>query len=159
LNTGKVIIEIHSGEYYVSANSNEVITTLLGSCVSVCLYDAERGVGGMNHFMLPYTKTTEGNSIRDPRYGRHALDLLIKDILEKGGRPEKIQAKVFGGGEMIRADQYNVAKANIEYAVHYLKKKGIPVLAMDVGGNYGRKIYYQPCDHQVFVRKNISSLE
>lgn len=151
----KIIIEIHSGQYYVSDNADEVITTLLGSCVSVCLYDAQRGIGGMNHFMLPHIRIKGDRDEPDARYGRHAMDLLIQGILDMGGRRERLQAKVFGGGEMIRTDQYNVARENVEYACSYLENMGIPILAMDIGGNYGRKLYYQLSDHQVFVRKNI----
>ncbi|HEX2953275.1 MAG TPA: chemotaxis protein CheD [Bacillota bacterium] len=159
MKAGKVIVEIHSGEYYVSANSDEVITTLLGSCISVCLYDAERGIGGMNHFMLPYAKAGENLNIRDPRYGNFAMELLVQDILGMGGRLDRLKAKVFGGGEMIRTEQYNVAQENAEYACTYLKEKGIPILAIDIGGKNGRKIYYQLSDYQVFVRKNIAAVD
>lgn len=151
----QIVVEINSGELYVSANREEMITTLLGSCVAVCLYDIEAGIGGMNHFMLPHTRGSDGEDEgEDPRYGTPAMELLLKGIASLGGRRDKLSAKVFGGGEMIRAEQYNVAKANVEFVLEYLQQRSIPVVSMDVGGNFGRKIYYQLKDHQVFVRKS-----
>lgn len=156
----KLVVEINSGELYVSTNRNEMITTLLGSCVAVCLYDPEAGVGGMNHFMLPNSRYGQnGDESEDLRYGTPAMDILLKGVVTGGGHMDRLKAKVFGGGEMIRAEQYNVAKSNIEFALDYLKQKAIPICAMDVGGNVGRKIYYQLKDHQVFVKKSASIKE
>lgn len=152
---GMKITEINSGEYHVSNDPTEVITTLLGSCVAVCLFDPESGVGGMNHFMLPEPRTGIIRLFQlDARYGRHSLDLLLRGVLKKGARREALQAKVFGGGKMFESRQYNVPEANVEFAVNYLVDKEIPIIAMDVGGNYGRKIYYYLKDHRVMVKKN-----
>ena len=153
----QVVVEINSGGLYVSANRAEVITTLVGSCVAVCLFDAGNGVGGMNHFMLPYAGDGESPArSQDLRYGAYAMDSLLQGVLAGGGRAERLKAKVFGGGELIRTEQYNVAEANVKYALEYLEKRGIPVAAMDVGGCFGRKIYYRLRDHRVFVKKSRS---
>lgn len=149
------ITEINSGGYHISNNPAEVITTLLGSCVAVCLFDQENGVGGMNHFMLPEPRESLLRLFQiDARYGKHSLDLLLRGVLKKGAKRETLQAKVFGGGKMFESRQYNVSEANVECALEYLKAKSIPVLSMDVGGNYGRKVFYYLLDHRVMVKKN-----
>ena len=151
------LVEIISGEYYTSRDCSDTITTLLGSCVSVCLYDITRGIGGMNHYMLPYPRYKTRGFGRDPRYGSHAMELLLRDLTQKGAKPDRLQAKLFGGGRMFESRQYNVADENIGFAVDCLASHGIPIVSMDVGGVWGRKIYYQLSDHRVYVRRNAQS--
>ena len=149
-------VNINSGEYYVSRNQSVTITTLLGSCVAVCIFDAQNRIGGMNHYMLPHPRASSIISFSDPRYGKPAVDILVQAMLKKGASREALQAKVFGGGRIIEPGQYNVAEANVEFAISYLKELTIPIVSMDVGGYYGRKLYYQLNGHQVFVKKTSS---
>lgn len=149
------LLEITSGEYYVTRSRNYTITTLLGSCVAVCLYDLVNGIGGMNHYMLPGPNVHTKITYPDPRYGTVAMELLLKEVLKKGADYEALQAKVFGGGEMFVARQYNIAKENIRFALTYLASKEIPIVAMDVGGVWGRKVFYSLKEYNVFVRKNV----
>lgn len=150
------LIEIQSGEVYASDSSIDVIGTLLGSCVAVCLFDKTAAVGGMNHYMLPYGTKEKIHGVDDLRYGTYAIDYLILQLQKYGARLERLQAKVFGGGRVIPSGQFNIAEANVNFAMEYLSAKNIPIMAMDVGGTTGRKIFYRLEDHKVFVKKTVA---
>jgi chemotaxis protein methyltransferase CheR len=130
------------------------VTTLLGSCVGVCLYDPKTKIGGMNHFMLP------SNSSSDPvsaTYGVHAMELLINEIMKLGGDRRRLTAKVFGGGFVIghqspEASRTAIGDQNIQFALNFLETDSIPVVAKDVGGTMGRQIQFLTHTGQAFVR-------
>ena len=149
--------KILPGEYYVTS-SREMITTLLGSCVSACVRDRRTGVGGMNHFMLPDFVdgggtewcVTEENA--GTRYGTFAMEHLINDVLRLGARRRDLEVKVFGGGRVLQL-QFDVAERNIEFVENYCRVRGISIVAQDLGGESPRKIKYLPSTGQVFVKK------
>jgi chemotaxis protein CheD len=154
----KKIITLYSGNYYVSNDPKVVIYTLLGSCIAVCLFDAQKGIGGMNHFMLPRQSPYSNGSKRQTPgwFGSDALDLLIDEILRMGGSLSHLQAKLFGGAQVVENLDLlstNVPTANINFTLDYLNEKKIPVIAKDVGGYYGRKIFYKLEDNSVMVRR------
>ena len=139
------------GEYYVSSN-NEVIATILGSCVSACIRDVRTGIGGMNHFMLP-----EGGEGRDPanlatRYGSFAMEHMINDIISNGGRRENFEIKLFGGGRVLPTVT-DVGKRNVEFAREYLLREGLRITSEDVGDTYPRKLLYFPATGRVLMKK------
>lgn len=142
---------IFAGEFYVTTSSDVIISTLLGSCVAVCLSDDFNSVYGMNHFMLP-TRVRESNNVYSGKYGEDAMELLITEMEKRGARINYMTAKVFGGGQVAGTTHSNVARANIRLAIQFLKKKGIPIIARDVGGKHGRQIYFWPRKN-VFSRK------
>lgn len=158
--SGRRVARIAPGESLVS-RGDLVITTLLGSCVAACLFDAGRGVAGMNHFMLsnrryahdmPYSITEAG------RYGIHSMELLINALMRHGARREQIRAKVFGGASILTSrDEVGnfscVGSVNCDFIRNFLKNEGIPLLAEDLGGGLGRVIYFDTRDHSVYVRK------
>lgn len=153
---------IQPGEYYVT-KKDEVIATVLGSCISVCLRDSKAGVGGMNHFMLPGDFRIEDifNS-QSARYGMYAMELLLGEIIKLGGGREHLSAKVFGGGHVLASVAKNtgsVPQSNIEFVKAFLSMEGIPVLSSDVGGVHGRKILFVPKSGQVFVKKLVPEAE
>lgn len=117
-----------------------VISTILGSCVGVCLFDKTLHIGGMNHYMLPYW---EGNDLASPKYGNIAIDKLVEKMLMAGCRIENLEAKVFGGGNVIdlKENVFQIGARNVQVAMQMLKEKKIKVVAQSVGGNKGRKIY------------------
>ena len=96
--------KIFPGEFYVTLH-DEWIVTVLGSCVSACIRDAAVGIGGMNHFMLPGDGTPESRAARPAseaaRYGTHAMEKLINELLGRGARRERLETKVFGGGRVL----------------------------------------------------------
>lgn len=154
----KKIVTIYSGNYYVSNDPKVVIYTLLGSCIAVCLFDAQKGIGGMNHFMLPQQNPFSHKSVgsKPGCFGSDSLDLMIDEILKLGGSLSRLEAKVFGGAQVVENLEFlnaNVPTANINFTLNYLTEKKIPVIAKDVGGYSGRKIYYDLEDNSVMVRR------
>jgi chemotaxis protein CheD len=154
--THRWTVKILPGEYYVT-RSDEAITTVLGSCISACIRDPIAKVGGMNHFMLP-----EDNSARDAkrdapvvlstRYGSHAMESLINDLLKLGAQRQRMQIKIFGGGRVLTA-MTDIGARNIEFVISYLNLERLPIDAQDVGGDQPRKVIYFPKDGKVRVRK------
>lgn len=142
------------GEYYVTAK-NMMLVTVLGSCVAACIRDSQFGLGGMNHFMLPESMHEPDNPLSSSaRYGTYAMELLINGLIKLGARRDKLQAKVFGGGNVLRGmGATHVGLRNAEFVLAYLKAENIPVLAQDLVDIYPRKVYYFPEDGRVMVRK------
>lgn len=141
------------GEYYVST-TDEVITTVLGSCVSACIRDPVVGIGGMNHFMLPNGSGVgmgDGNSAAT-RYGVFAMEHLINDILKHGGRRSRLEIKLFGGGKVLAA-MTDVGSRNIEFVREFLHTEALAVAAEDLGGPYPRRVNYYPLTGRVRMKK------
>lgn len=136
------------GQYYVT-RTDEVIQTLLGSCISVCIWDEVAGIGGMNHFLLPDSAKDDGSS---PRYGIGAMDRLIQTLLDWGAKRERLSVKLTGGGE-IGMEGGRVAKLNIAFAERFLAEYGLIPLAKDVGGPYPRKVRFHPLTGRLMVLK------
>jgi chemotaxis protein CheD len=148
--------KILPGEYHV-ATTDVVLVTVLGSCVSACVRDTRLGLGGMNHFMLPDEGKlvgTHGNVSAGGRYGIHAMELLINQILKMGGRRERLEAKVFGGGNVLQGFMLsNVGQQNAEFIVEYLNIERIPIVARDLLDVWPRKIYFFPRSGKVMVKR------
>jgi chemotaxis protein CheD len=143
------------GEYYVSVAAEQVIT-VLGSCVSACIRDKKLGIGGMNHFMLPEgeggTSGERACITASTRYGTYAMENMINDILNNGGRRENLEVKVFGGGNVLGVN-INVGARNIRFIREYLAREALDVVSEDLGGNYPRKVMYFPASGRVLLRK------
>lgn len=149
---GTQAVKILPGQYHANADGT-VITTVLGSCVSVCLYDSVSGAGGMNHYMLPGDTGGPGKSGNgSARYGTHAMKLLIAHILQLGGNRASLLAKVFGAGRVMDG-MSDVGRQNADFALRYLKEQKIQIAAVDVGDTLPRKIYFSPATGQVFVKR------
>ena len=152
LEEGVARVTIHIGGLRVSREPL-VIDTVLGSCIAACLYDPVSGVGGMNHFMLP-----EGFDPDNPastRYGVHAMELLITEIMRLGGHRRRFQAKVFGGGHVlnIRESLDGVPQRNIDFVRRFLNVEQIPVLNEDVGGYLARRVLFYAHTGKVFLKR------
>jgi len=153
-------VTIRPGEYYVS-DQNCVISTLLGSCISTCLYDPHRGVVGMNHFLLSsrrYSKSMPVCITEAGRYGVQAMELVINGMLKIGSNRHDLKAKVFGGGSFFRSPDesqnfYCVGEVNSRFILEFLKNDGIPLVAHDLGGDRGRTISFSSDDYSVTVKK------
>ncbi|WP_416307343.1 chemoreceptor glutamine deamidase CheD [Neptunicella sp. SCSIO 80796] len=147
-------VKILPGEYYATTE-NTLIVTVLGSCVSVCLRDAQRKIGGMNHFLLPSDENVSISSVSESaRYGVFAMELLINQMLKLGADKRRLEAKVFGGGNVLKGLTINnVGERNAEFVMDYLNAEHIPVLASDLLDKYPRKVYFFPDDGNVKVRK------
>jgi chemotaxis protein CheD len=149
--------KIMPGEYYVT-NGRELVTTVLGSCVSACVRDRVFGIGGMNHFMLPISVDGKGwNGAGDilstaTRYGNFAMEHMINEILKHGGHKRHLEAKIFGGGRMLESLS-DVGSRNIEFVREYLAVEGIPLRGESVGDIYPRKVIYMPATGKVLVKR------
>lgn len=147
-------VKILPGEYYVTTG-DKLIVTVLGSCVAVCLRDKYTGMGGMNHFLLPNDGSHEsGFMTESARYGVYAMELLINHLLKMGANRNRLEAKVFGAGNVLRGlTVNNVGQRNAEFALDYLSTEQIPVIAQDLLGEFPRKVYFFPDTGQVLVKK------
>jgi chemotaxis protein CheD len=139
------------GQLVVCADSS-AITTIVGSCVAVCLMDREAGVGGMNHYLLPY-RTRPDDCLR---YGAHAIPMLIACMLDAGGRKDRLAAKIFGGARLLGAPRHDgdhLGNRNVRLARQLLSENRIPIVAEDVNGDRGRKVFFHSDDGTAWVRK------
>ena len=145
--------KILPGEYYYTGK-NMLIVTVLGSCVSACIRDRITGLGGMNHFMLPDGGDGSSPVSASMRYGSFAMEILINDLLKAGARRENMEAKVFGGGAVLRGfTAMNVGERNAAFVMNYLKTERIRVVAEDLNDIYPRKVYFFPRSGKVLVKK------
>lgn len=146
--------KILPGEYYVTRRDMLLVTTL-GSCVAACIRDKTSGVGGMNHFMLPENAQDQGGwGASSTRYGTYAMEMLINQLLKLGARRENLEAKLFGGGAVIKQmSSTSVGERNAKFGLDYLKTEGIPVVAKDLLDIYPRKVYFFPATGKVMVKK------
>ena len=137
---GSWYVQLTLGDTYVTSEENEILTTILGSCIAACIRDPNTGVGGMNHFLLP-----DGSSHdRDARcYGVNAMELLINDILKRGGDRRRLEAKIFGGANVVTALS-DVGSRNATFARQFLTDEGIVIVGADVGGTAARRIQFSP---------------
>ena len=145
------------GEYYVT-NREEMISTVLGSCVSACIRDVANGIGGMNHFMLPETSQSR-LSMRDEnvvgnatRYGNYAMEHLINLILRNGGKRKNLEVKLFGGGKII-ATLGDVGARNIQFVLDYVDTEALRLVSHDLGDIYPRKVNFYPLTGRVRMKK------
>lgn len=146
-------VKILPGEYYVTTG-DKMIVTVLGSCVAVCLRDRFGAGGGMNHFLLPNDGGEGGLLNASARYGVYAMELLINHLLKLGAQRSRLEAKVFGGGNVLKGlTVNNVGQRNAEFVLEYLHNEGIPVLAQDLLDEYPRKVYFFPDTGKVMVKK------
>jgi chemotaxis protein CheD len=146
--------KILPGEFYATGREM-VLVTVLGSCVCACIRDRVSGIGGMNHFMLPESGQDRSNPLGDSaRYGIYAMEVLINQLLKMGAKRSNFEAKVFGGGSVLRGFTVaNVGERNAEFVLQFLKTEKIAVAAKDLLDIYPRKVYYFPSTGLVRVKK------
>jgi chemotaxis protein CheD len=145
--------KILPGEYYFTGK-DMLIVTVLGSCVAACIRDRVSGIGGMNHFMLPDSGDGDSPVSASMRYGTYAMEILINDLLKAGARRENLEAKVFGGGNVLRGFiAINVGERNAQFVRDYLKAENIRITAEDLNDIHPRKVYFFPRTGKVLVKK------
>jgi len=145
-------IRLLPAEYRVS-DEPLALVTLLGSCVAACLYDPLLRIGGMNHFMLPDGDGGTGDGDGSARYGAHAMELLVNDLLKRGARRARLLAKVFGGGNVLRGFQDPIGSRNARFVLDYLGAERIPVVAQDLGDIHPRKVAFFVQTGRTLVRR------
>ena len=142
-------VKVLPGEFFVSHDSLAIMT-VLGSCIAACLWDSRMRVGGMNHFMLP----DGDNGDSSGRYGSYAMELLINEMMKLGARRETMQAKIFGGAQVMHNfTTLNVGERNTRFVQDYLATERIPVVSEDVLDIYPRKVVFFPVTGKVMVKR------
>jgi chemotaxis protein CheD len=140
-------VKILPGEYFVF-DEDILIMTTLGSCIAACLWDRDAKIGGMNHFMLPEGDAGSG------RYGSYAMELLINELMKRGAARHSLEAKVFGGGQVITGmNTMNVGERNTAFVIDYLKTERIPIMSKDVLDIYPRKVCFLPASGKAMVKR------
>lgn len=133
-------VPVFQGDTRVSDNPNEIMTTILGSCIATCIWDPEAGVGGLNHFLLPGSSKNQSNSLR---YGVNAMELLINGLLKKGATRSRLRVKLFGGAKMLD-NGARIGAQNIRFAEWFIESENLHVVGRCIGGERGRKIRFWP---------------
>jgi len=152
-------IIIDPGENYVT-KKNEIISTLLGSCVAACLYDPVNRIIGMNHFLLAQQHSANNTPLlgtEEGRYGIHAMELLINKMLKQGAQRIHLKAKAFGGGDVLQLGNelrggQSIGSSNCEFIKTFLSTEKIPLIASNLGGITGRNIFFLATDFSVYVK-------
>ena len=151
----KNVAIIHPGEYFAT-REDTIISTVLGSCVAVALYDPKNRFAGMNHFMLPGRLGNQLAGSETGKYGIFAMEFLVNEMLKLGAKKGDLIAKVFGGGHVLRNSVDNggsIPSSNVTFAFEYLKTEGIKVRSSDVGGTIARKIFLEPESFKIWLKR------
>ena len=138
-------LTVVQGEFRISDQPGDLLSTVLGSCVAVCLYDPKRRIGGMNHFMLPFGQ--EIDTDRPVRYGLFAMESLINALMKAGAVKSRLEAKVFGGAR-ITADLRDIGSVNASFARDFLATEGIAWVGDSLGGCNARRVVFRPTTGQ-----------
>jgi chemotaxis protein CheD len=145
-------VKVFPGEHYVTADVDEMLVTILGSCVTACIRDPLTGIGGMNHFMLPEAAGGGGwdSASASMRYGNVAMERLINDILARGCTRQRLEIKVFGGGNVMGGTA-NIGHRNADFVEEYLFAENLPIVASHLRGNLPRRVHYFPATGKVML--------
>jgi chemotaxis protein CheD len=148
------MVKVFPGEFHVTDRPDETLVTILGSCVAACIRDPVTGLGGMNHFMLPQGHSSGwGNDPQSTRYGNFAMEKLINELIKGGCSRDRMEIKVFGGGNVIDTiTSTPVGTQNAEFVLHFLEAEGLRCAVQDLGGQYPRRIHYSPANGRVVRR-------
>lgn len=152
------MVKVFPGEFYTTNKSDEVLVTILGSCVSACIRDPRLGIGGMNHFMLAEGEAQSwGGDSKSTRYGNFAMEKLVNELIKAGASRSSLEIKVFGGGNV--TDTRNaIGTQNSDFVLKYLESEGLSCAAQDLGGLHPRRIHYYPATGRV-VRRILAGSE
>ncbi len=147
-------VKILPGQYY-AATGHGAITTVLGSCVSTCLWDPLQRIGGMNHFMLPGDGESASSAVTaSARFGVYAMEVLINEMIHLGADRRRMVAKIFGGGRVLQGfGSLDVGAKNCQFVIEFLATEGIPVVARDLLDVYARKLHFFPDTGKVQLKK------
>jgi len=133
--------------------SERPISTLLGSCVAVCLFDPKLQLGGMNHFLLPSSKRGANDDIDVILNGDYSMEVLVNGLLNKGAHKSRLVAKAFGGGTIVSSIRMAIGERNSAFAHEWLDREGIRLVASDFNGPWSRKVVFVPNSGEAFCRR------
>jgi chemotaxis protein CheD len=133
-------VHVIQGTHAVSGDPDVVLVSILGSCVSTCLWDDVAGVGGMNHFLLPEATSTDAEATL---FGAYAMELLMNELFKLGAKKSRLKAKLFGGGRIV-SGLSDVGAKNCAFARSFLEREGLPCISESLGGDRARRIRFWP---------------
>lgn len=134
------IVHVTQGNFHVSDDPSVVLSTVLGSCVAACLYDPARGIGGMNHFLLPGNDPNAGQNVK---YGAHSMEQLINAMLRQGASRERIEVQLYGGAQVVR-NLARIGDSNARFAEQFVREERFRITGRDLGGSNGRRVRFRP---------------
>ena len=148
---------VHPGAWLI--DSEKPLATLLGSCVTVCLFDPGLKIGGINHFMLPNMQRNAHSEVDSLLSGDYAMEALLNALLAQGARKARIQSKAFGGGTIIETSGQSLAigQRNAKFARDWLQREGIPIVASDFLGPWSRKVLFVPSNGDAWCKRIVTS--
>lgn len=149
--SGEIFVRVYQGQYYVSDKPEDVLCTVLGSCVAVCVRDPVIGFGGMNHFLLPEAASANASGF-SLRYGVYSIERLVNDILGHGGERSRLEIKVFGGANVLRG-MAKIGTRNSDFVEDYLASEGFKIAAQHLRGDIARRIRYYPTTGKVLLSR------
>ncbi len=147
----RIALNINPGGWAVEAE--RPISTLLGSCVAVCLYDPKLRLGGMNHFLLPSSTNSSNADIDVILNGDYSMEVLVNALLNRGAQKSRLIAKAFGGGTIVSSIRLDIGERNATFAHDWLEREGIPLVASDFNGPWSRKVVFVPNSGEAFCRR------
>lgn len=148
----KNAVKLAPCQLYITNILDEMLETVLGSCVAACIRDPLAGIAGINHFMLPSTPAPRSDDLMTMlRYGNHSMDLLIEGLLRRGARRERLEIKIFGGANVMPGPV--VGEANADWVLQYLQERNLPIAAQHLGGNLPRSLHYFPATGLVLMQQ------
>ncbi|MCZ4292995.1 chemotaxis protein CheD [Vibrio sinaloensis] len=155
----KHIVKLLPGGIYSTKAEDELIATGLGSCVAACMWDAKEGIGGMNHFLLPFDSKSQLKSWNPEevvstasRYGSYAMEMLLNAMLARGAKRSSLQVKVFGGAQMLGRNSM-IGEKNVAFILNYIQQEGMNVTAQDLGGLEPRKVIFDPISGRAWLKR------
>jgi chemotaxis protein CheD len=149
---------IHPGAWAVE--TERPLSTLLGSCVAVCLFDPALRIGGLNHFMLPNMQRNRDDDVDSLLSGDFAMEALLNALLQRGAKKVRLQAKAFGGGTIIEAGEtsLSIGMRNANFTREWLQREGIPLLSSDFLGPWSRKVLFVPNSGDAYCKRMVTNM-
>ncbi|QXT41182.1 chemotaxis protein CheD [Gymnodinialimonas ceratoperidinii] len=142
------VVHVLQGQVVATAAPSQILTTILGSCISACMRDPVLRLGGMNHFLLPGDDPRKSNSIR---YGARSMEELINALLRKGAARDRLEVWLFGGADLLRMGT-GVGEANCAFATAFVETEGFSLRGTDLGGSRGRRVRFCPYTGEISIR-------
>jgi chemotaxis protein CheD len=141
-------------------DDKQPLATLLGSCVAVCLFDPQLGIGGMNHFMLPRLERSRHGDVDAMLSGNFAMEALLNALLQRGAKKIRLQAKAFGGGTIIDSDPgaLSIGMRNTQFTKEWLQREGIALRSSDFLGPWSRKVVFLPANGEAFCKRLVTNM-
>jgi chemotaxis protein CheD len=150
---GLHIVSVMAGHCNWTSSEDVAFSTMLGSCLSVCAYDSDAGVGGMNHFLLPESHQDEDIKFSDSfRYGSAAIESLLNSLYAHGAAKNGLKIKIFGGANVLKNASRDIGEKNVKFTKNFFQRENLRIETEDLGGNVGRRIVFHPASGKVLLK-------